>query len=94
MVKTRTDYFRLWLVTSRPGSSYIYHRGFLCRDREPQTYENGRSQVEEEVHELGLAAMAAEKDGLVTLTQRRIGRENYEYIATKTKHNPRAKWRG
>lgn len=89
MKKTRTDQFRVWLVTARPGSTYIYHRGLLCFDREPKFYEGEPSTIEEEVNEVADAAWAAYKDGLVHLTKRRLGKNVFEYIATKADKRPR-----
>lgn len=96
MRKTRTNDFRVWLVTARPGASYIYHRGLLCFDREPHIYQEDRGQMEEDVNDLGEATWQASEDGMVHLTQRRIGKNRFEYIATKRRavpKNQRERWR-
>lgn len=95
--KTKADQFWQWLAKAKHGAVYCYHKGHLCFDREP-VWLGTRTEAQDAAHIVGLAAMEAEADGRVCLTQRKVEPCRFEYLATKRKRlglgpSRRAHWR-
>lgn len=67
--------FRAWMVIAPPGAEFPYHTGLLSLDRE------GNPAVEEIAEEV----MAAKKQGLVLLLQRRLAPR---FLLSSTPPNP------
>jgi len=84
--------FRFWLKSGaahRPRT-FVYHYGFLARDRgqlvpveTPSTLGGVKWVSCPEVEELGAAAWSAYERGEVVLAQRRRGDMWYEYLAIR-----------
>ena len=78
MIEVRTvDEFTAFLTLAKRGEMAIYHRGFLARDTRRPHVENTK------VRQLAEAAKVANKNGIATLTQRRLGEGVYEYLAIR-----------
>lgn len=80
-------HFEAWVASASPGDTYVYYQGFLCHDRS-YTVWVGRVQetlYNEPTHSVGLAAKAAYEAGKVHLLQRRVGPEDFEYLAIRRK---------
>ena len=84
--------FRFWLASAIPNRprTFVYHYGFLARDRgqtvpvETASVLGGVKWVScPEVEELGAAAWSAYERGEVVLAQRRRGDMWYEYLAIR-----------
>ncbi len=79
--------FALWLKCSLPYSQVVYHRGHLARDRagkfvcEAETVPTVYSDAVEFV---ALAAWQAMENHEVHLTQRKLGKVGFEYLAKRT----------
>ena len=84
--------FRFWLA--RPNwvrpSSFTYHWGFLAFDRgqfvegTPNSILNDRRWVGcDDVAKIAKLAWGAYERGEVTLVQRKLGRNRYQYIAMR-----------
>lgn len=74
------DAFMTWLKTAKHRDRYIYHTGFLMRDRlqlSPYGY------VPTPIHHVANTVWFAYEKGLVFLFQRRRGPMDYEYIASR-----------
>jgi hypothetical protein len=73
-IETRTaDEFRSFITIAVRGECAIYHRGYLARDKSKDAG----------VLALANAAKHASSQGVATLTQRRLGDHDYEYLATR-----------
>lgn len=70
--------FRYWLDFAEPGERYVYHYGYLARDRD-WANSDGRTAI----RQLANLAMGAAQTGLVHLVQRRLDDNYYEYIAER-----------
>ncbi len=68
------QYLRGWIERSSPGDTLTYYEGYLPADK-------GKG----EVNRLALTALQAYDDGLVYLTQKRLGDRHYCYRITKRK---------
>ena len=68
---TPEQFFARFIDRAAPGESCIYHHGFLACDR-----------MQGPTPDADIAQRLA-RQGLVFLTQRRLGSRHYEYIATK-----------
>jgi len=87
--------YRAWSYSAKPGETLCYHHGFLARDRvlyivDPERASEGPGGYYREVRVDPLDTVATmifddAARGLVTLTQRRLGALDYEYIATRTR---------
>lgn len=69
---TRSSFERILLAVS-PGTSIMYHTGFLMMDRP----KNERLDI------LAKAAWVAMKEGHVHLVQNKVGPALYQYFAVK-----------
>lgn len=81
------DRFCDWLASALPGDRIEYHRGFLSMDRTAATRrlpEPSRRHLEQ------LAGVVLEfaQNRRVHLIQRRLGDDQYSYIAVKTGARP------
>lgn len=88
---TGSGNFLKWLMVSQPNEVCVYHVGDLAQDRAkgrsrgtatPQEVEQGK-----DANNLANAAWTAYKHGDVVLSQRKLGPNNYEYRATRTKRD-------
>lgn len=71
-----------WLVDAKPGDKIAYYRGHLTYDRTPRAnVMDSRSRAV--VHAVANRVMATAAKGLVLPVQKRIGPEDYLYIAVK-----------
>lgn len=82
--------FERWFEKSRPGSSFVYHRGNLMIDREDIRVIPALGKVARVVHEpvntLGELAWAWYERGYVELVQwKQPGSTTFQYIAFKRK---------
>jgi hypothetical protein len=82
------------LACLKKGRSAVYHRGFLARDRglaplSPHGKDYKRTIAEQRVHEVAQYAERLCEAGMVTLTQRRVGEGEFEYIAQGLRPEPR-----
>lgn len=71
--------FRQWYEAAHPGDSVIYYEGWLLGAREAKrlaVFQQAQVAVAD-------AARAHEQQGLVKLTQKRLGDLQYQYIATR-----------
>jgi hypothetical protein len=72
-------------VSSNPGSSSVYHRGYLPTDRSPEHVKHhDQKMMAPAVGQLANLMSEMADEGLVYLTQNRINPMDYEYIATVT----------
>ena len=62
-----------WAEAAAPGDTYIYHQGLLAMDRDTDAAADS----------VGHLAMDLAHRGLVALTQRRLHRGGFRYIATR-----------
>lgn len=78
---SETDFCE-WLQVATPGETIAYHRGFLVVDTNATT---SRLCHHERLKLLSLAALAyrAAEQGAVHLLQRRIGPDQFSYIAVR-----------
>ena len=78
-IESEVDKIKDWLTWSKIGDKFIYYRGFLAGDmkeEDPKVVRLAR-RIQEVVNELY-------ETKEVTLTQRKVDEENYEYIAIRT----------
>ena len=71
-----------WLASALPGDRIEYHRGFLSVDRSAHTHRLPDRQ-RRQFMEVADFAMTAADDRRVALIQRRLGDDDYSYIAVK-----------
>lgn len=76
--------FAFWLKSANPGESILYYSGFLMRDREVFMRGGGFADKFPPRIKAALAAWRAYLDGEATLTQRKRGNFDYDYIAIKS----------
>lgn len=78
-IESEVDKIRDWLEWSKIGDKFIYYRGFLAGDMKEEDPKVVRlaKRIQEVVNELY-------ENKEVTLTQRKVDEESYEYIAIKT----------
>ena len=69
-----------WRTDARPGDRFVYHRGFLARDRHPTTGRMGKSD-RLALERVADRAFGACNQRLVRLLQRKHGPEDFSYIA-------------
>jgi hypothetical protein len=70
-----------WVGRAHSGDSFVYHRGWLARDRS-STASALPALAREELSRVARRAMALEQDGFADLAQRRLGPDDYEYLIT------------
>jgi len=84
---TRVEKFRDWIERSRTGKIYIYHSGYLARDRGRivDYADSGEAIIEPngDIDDLANIAIDAFVSGRVHLFQRKIHDNQYQYIAMK-----------
>lgn len=82
----RPGAFRFWIMRARPGERMVYHVGRLAEDR-VNIYPDAKGRIIyapiEPVETLANIAAEAERDGRVTLVQRRLGPNYFAYEAVK-----------
>ena len=76
--------FEAWLRAARADSRIEYHRGHLVIDRQ-QRPDAPDNKVRAALNSLAARAMRASEQGLVHLVQQRHGREDFSYLAIKTR---------
>lgn len=74
------------LVDLKPGQNVVYYRGDIARDRS----KGGKNMTKQEVTYLSKFALKLCEEGRCTLTQRRHGPHDYEYMAVPCapRHKP------
>lgn len=76
--------FHDWLVSSREGDQYVYHKGYLARDRTIDPADSKRVQgAKLEMSMLAEMVLRLMDQGRVLLVQYRRGYMDYDYIAVK-----------
>ena len=75
--------FRYWLKGAKEGERVVYYEGFLMRDRESFLRAGGFSDNFPPRIKAAIMAWKAYMNGELTLTQKKIGDYEYQYIATK-----------
>jgi hypothetical protein len=73
--------FLAWLQRADPGASLEYYRGFLIRDRSPESHLPEESR--RALAKVANAALDAAERGRVHLVQRRNRAFDYSYLAIK-----------
>ena len=78
-IESEVDKIRDWLTWSKVGDKFIYYRGFLAGDMKEEDPKVVRlaKRIQEVVNQLY-------ETKVVTLIQRKVDKESYEYIAIKT----------
>lgn len=81
------DYYE-WFRHARSGSTLVYWRGNLSFDRDIENFVGDSFYTEREPVVLALDAIAKRifadgKDGVIILTQRKLGFDHYEYRAMR-----------
>lgn len=71
---------RAWLRQAHTGDVLVYHRGFLARDAILEGGELSERQ-RAELGRLARRARYAAEAGHIHLLQRRLGKEEFEYLA-------------
>ena len=72
-----------WLIDARPGDTLVYYRGHLSHDRMPSTRVLD-DPCRRRLAEVANRVLAAESQGLVMPVQRRVGRNEWLYLAIRT----------
>lgn len=73
-----------WLIDAEPGDRAVYYRGHLGFDRMPSANVLDRP-TRANLHAVATRVMVAAGQGLVMPVQKRIGDEDYLYLAVKTR---------
>lgn len=81
-----------WLIDARPGDRVVYYRGHLGHDRMPSAKVLDRDQ-RTELHVVANRVMVLAGQGLVLPVQKRIGPEDFLYIAVKAQPRRRSSLR-
>lgn len=78
-IESEVEKIKDWLTWSKQGDKFIYYRGFLAGDMKEEDPKVVRlaKRIQEVVNELY-------ETKEVTLTQRKVDEESYEYIAIRT----------
>lgn len=78
-IESEVEKIKDWLTWSNIGDKFIYYRGFLAGDMKEEDPKVVRlaKRIQEVVNELY-------ETKEVTLTQRKVDEESYEYIAIRT----------
>ena len=78
-IESEVEKIKDWLTWSKQGDKFIYYQGFLAGDMKEEDTKVVRlaKRIQEVVNELY-------ETKEVTLTQRKVDEESYEYIAIKT----------
>lgn len=77
--------FKAWYVNSLRGKSYVYHVGYLARDRETKGKDPTEQAYYDEIKRVADHAYRLQEEGRVSLVQRRLEPMKFEYIATKVR---------
>ena len=72
-----------WLIDAKPGAALAYYRGHLAFDRDPQQSKLGEFRRRKLTH-LADRAMECCERNQVLLVQRRIGKEDWVYLAIRS----------
>ena len=75
----RTKDFYSTLNATQPGKSFVYATGLIMKDRGAELVG-----IPNDLGEVANAAWRKYELGILYLTQRRVGQEGCEYIATKS----------
>mgnify|MGYP003133407685 CR=1 FL=1 len=84
------DQFNEWLLVSSAGDVTEYYTGLLAKDSGPFA-DKLIDRPAATLRELAATVYAAAEEGLILLTQKRLGEDEYVYLATKTSEPKR--WR-
>ena len=77
-----------WLIDAEPGDAVAYYRGHLAHDRMPKATVLSQP-ARRDLNAVAMRVMAACEHGLVVPVQKRIGPEDYLYIAVKARFSPK-----
>lgn len=75
--------FKAWYTQSFRGKSYVYHVGYLARDRETKPRDETEKAYYAEIANVANYAYKLHEAGKVSLVQRRLEPMKFEYIAIK-----------
>lgn len=75
--------FKAWYAQSFRGKSYVYHVGYLARDRETKPRDDTEKAYYAEIANVANYAYKLQEAGKVSLVQRRLEPMKFEYIAVK-----------
>jgi hypothetical protein len=73
-----------WLIDAEPGDRAVYYRGHLGFDRMPSASVLDRP-TRANLHAVATRVMVATGQGLVIPVQKRLGTEDYLYLAVKAR---------
>ncbi|MDI3470335.1 MAG: hypothetical protein OJF62_002398 [Pseudolabrys sp.] len=73
-----------WLIDAEPGDRAVYYRGHLGFDRMPSANVLDRP-TRANLHAVATRVMVAAGQGLVIPVQKRLGTEDYLYLAVKSR---------
>lgn len=82
-----------WLIDAKPGDRVVYYRGHLGHDRMPSSKVLDR-RVRTELHAVANRVMVLAGQGLVLPVQKRVGPEDWLYIAVKAQPQRRSSMKG
>jgi hypothetical protein len=71
-----------WLTGATPGDALVYYRGHLSHDRMPSAEALGDSD-RRGLSDVANRVLAAEAQGLVMPVQRRVGQNDWLYVAIR-----------
>ena len=73
-----------WLIDASPGDKVVYYRGHLGHDRMPSA-KVLEQKPRAELHAVATRVMVTAAQGLVLPVQKRVGSEEWLYIAVKAR---------
>ena len=72
-----------WLIDAKPSETLVYYRGHLSHDRMPSVSPL-TDLTRRKLAEVANRVLVAEAQGLVMPVQRRVGRNEWLYLAIRT----------
>lgn len=79
MIVTAQEVAR-WITAAEYGSELVYHRGRLCEDADISIHDTADAR---ELYNVSRMVRGAFDEGNVHLFTRRLGENNFEYIAIR-----------
>ncbi len=76
---------KAWYSNALRGKSLVYHIGYLAKDRETRPRDATEKAYYAEISDVANYLFGLAEEGRVSLSQKRIGPMQFEYIATKVK---------
>lgn len=77
--------FKAWYANALRGKSYVYHVGYLAKDRETKGRDDTEKAYYDEIKRLADYAYKLHEAGKVSLVQKRVEPMRFEYIAIKVR---------